>query len=84
VKEPTAQEEWIQVLRGEIDPLEHGYYCVKLLDEVERNSDAESQGNALRYLEDEHPWNQLDPSRLGVGSVARGVGGALVDMIVKL
>jgi hypothetical protein len=74
---------WVRTVQGQKDPLELGYYCVKLLSEQQRAADADTRREAMNYLEQNPPWNQLDKSRRGIPSLVRGLDKSLVDMTIE-
>jgi hypothetical protein len=81
--EESVKAMWVGTLQGQKDPLELGYYCVKLLSEQQRAADADTQREAMKYLEQFPPWNQQDKSRCGIPSLVQGLDKSLVEMTIK-
>ncbi|KAG6877110.1 hypothetical protein C0993_010223 [Termitomyces sp. T159_Od127] len=80
-------QNWKDTLEGKQYPLKHGYYCVRLPTDAERNrnrSRIDSQRFEERFFETTSPWNTIaDRARFGVPSFVANISGLLVQLIEK-
>ena len=82
---PNQLQKWKDVLEGKAHGLEHGYYCVRLPDETERNKQlprSESERLADGFFRTRSPWNQMtDRSRFGIPNLVKDISALLVKWI---
>ncbi|KAH0580177.1 hypothetical protein H2248_001700 [Termitomyces sp. 'cryptogamus'] len=80
-------QNWKDTLEGKLYPLKHGYYCVRLPNDAERNrnrSHVDFQKLESRFFESTSPWNTIaDRARFGVPSFVANISGLLVQLIEK-
>ncbi|ESK90668.1 hypothetical protein Moror_4132 [Moniliophthora roreri MCA 2997] len=81
-----SQVEWRSTLEGRGKyPLKHGYYCVRLPDDAEREkrlTKMESQKLARDFFASTAPWNELGNHNLfGVPNLVSSVSDRLVELI---
>jgi hypothetical protein len=81
----NALQSWKEVLEGNKHPLLHGYYCVRLPDDVERSNNISGTRSARRaedFFKSTSPWNQIvDRSRFGVPNLVANLSRILVQLI---
>ncbi|PFH48255.1 hypothetical protein AMATHDRAFT_150299 [Amanita thiersii Skay4041] len=82
-----SMKRWKDVLEGQIHPLKHGYYCVRLLDDEERSkqlSRAELERSADEFFRTRTPWSELQRhNRFGVPNLVKDVSTLLMMRIEK-
>ncbi|KAF9524508.1 P-loop containing nucleoside triphosphate hydrolase protein [Crepidotus variabilis] len=82
-----ARKNWKETLDGTRHPTTHGYFCVRLPDDLQREAGItkeEVQENADAYFSSTLPWNQMtDRSRFGIPNFVQYVSKLLVDLIEK-
>ncbi|RDB19012.1 Interferon-induced GTP-binding protein Mx [Hypsizygus marmoreus] len=81
-----ARQKWQETIEGKVDPLKHGYYCVRLPDDDERArniSRAASQELAAKYFASTAPWDQManHRNRFGVPNFVSDVSRLLIELI---
>jgi vacuolar protein sorting-associated protein 1 len=80
-------QKWRDVIEGNANVLQHGYYCVRLPDEAERlkkHSRKETEELAERFFTEGSPWNEIkNRGRLGIPNLVRDVSAILVQWIEK-
>ncbi|KAG6914012.1 hypothetical protein DXG01_002930, partial [Tephrocybe rancida] len=63
-------QSWKDVIEGKLHPLKHGYYCVRLPNDAERNrskSRSDFQKFAARFFDTTTPWSTIaDRNRFGI------------------
>lgn len=83
----SSRQKWKDIIEGREHKLNHGYYCVRLPDDDERErgvSRAEAELNAKRYLDSTAPWSQIsDRGRFGVQNLITDVSKLLMRVIEK-
>lgn len=84
-----ARERWMQIFTGD-DPIrktKHGYYCVRLPDDLQRRGDntrAKAQETERDFFTTRSPWNLLPPrdkSRCGIPNFVKDISALLVELI---
>lgn len=82
-----GREKWRAVLEGREHPTTHGYYCVRLPDDDERQrkiSSAEAQRSAVSFFDTTAPWDKMaDRSRFGIPNFVSNISALLVEHIEK-
>ncbi|KJA20646.1 hypothetical protein HYPSUDRAFT_42960 [Hypholoma sublateritium FD-334 SS-4] len=82
-----TREKWRAVLEGREHATTHGYYCVRLPDDDERQrkiSAAEAQRTAARFFDSTAPWSAMaDRTRFGIPNFVRSISALLVARIEK-
>ncbi|KAF9482868.1 hypothetical protein BDN70DRAFT_379786 [Pholiota conissans] len=80
-----VREKWKAVLEGRERPTRHGYYCVRLPDDDERErkiTPAEAQQNAANFFDTTTPWDGMtDRSRFGIPNFVSNISALLVERI---
>ncbi|KAF8970895.1 P-loop containing nucleoside triphosphate hydrolase protein [Flammula alnicola] len=80
-----GREKWQAVLEGRERATKHGYYCVRLPDDDERQrkiTSFEAQRNAAHFFDSTSPWSQMaDRSRFGIPNFVSNISALLVDLI---
>jgi hypothetical protein len=83
----NARQMWRQVLEGQSHTLAHGYYCVRLPDDVDRARNptrAKLQQVASNFFDTTPPWNEIaDRSRLGIPGLVSYLSTLLVRLIER-
>ncbi|KAG8948032.1 hypothetical protein FRC04_010074 [Tulasnella sp. 424] len=78
---------WLRMLRGEYQPLLHGWYCVKQRDLVQLQEGVtweEARSYETEFFQTTSPWADLDFShraRLGSQKLAEKLGGILSTLV---
>ncbi|KAG8918972.1 hypothetical protein FRC01_001550 [Tulasnella sp. 417] len=78
---------WLRMLRGEDQPLMHGWYCVKQRDLVQLQEGVtweEAKSYETEYFQTTSPWADLGPagrSRLGSQKLADRLGNILSNLV---
>ncbi|KAG8919403.1 hypothetical protein FRC01_001302 [Tulasnella sp. 417] len=82
-----AASKWVRILRGEDNPLLHGWYCVKQPDLVQMQeglSWEEARAAEAEFFMTVSPWADLERAhraRLGSGKLADRLGVILSDLV---
>ncbi|KAF9482869.1 hypothetical protein BDN70DRAFT_874456 [Pholiota conissans] len=80
-----GREKWKAVLEGRERATKHGYYCVKLPDDEERDrkiTAAEARHNAAQFFDTVSPWDKIaDRSRFGIPNFVSNISALLVERI---
>lgn len=80
---------WLRMLRGEDQPLMHGWYCVKQRDLGQLQEGItwdEARSFETEFFQTTAPWADLGPSqrsRLGSQKLADRLGAILSDLVSK-
>jgi len=79
---------WRDIVENRVEDskLTHGYYCVRLLDDRERESEISRQEADMRasaFFDATEPWKDMDPTRLGVPNLVKTISSLLISMIEK-
>ncbi|KAG9043510.1 hypothetical protein FS837_009470 [Tulasnella sp. UAMH 9824] len=80
---------WLRMLRGEDQPLFHGWYCVKQRDLVQLQEGVtweEARSFETEFFQTTAPWADVGPSqraRLGSQKLADRLGSILSDLVSK-
>ena len=79
---------WKDIFENRIsdNKLAHGYFCVRLLDDSERDSRTtrqEADRIADHFFQTTDPWTQVDPTRLGVPNLVKHISALLIRMILQ-
>jgi GTPase SAR1 family protein len=83
----NQRRRWVEIIEGrsEDHTLRHGFYCVRLPDDVERGqhlSRAESQRRAAEYFDTTAPWSGVsDRRRFGIPGFVSDVSRLLIQLI---
>jgi vacuolar protein sorting-associated protein 1 len=83
----SSQKKWKEILQGDgdTDKLKHGYYCVRLPDDVERSQNIARRvliQQAADFFDKTPPWKDVtDRSRFGIPSFVANVSTLLVQLI---
>jgi thymidylate synthase ThyX len=83
----NQRRRWVDIIEGrsEDHTLRHGFYCVRLPDDVERGqhlSRAESQRRAAEYFDTTAPWSGVsDRRRFGIPGFVSDVSRLLIQLI---
>jgi hypothetical protein len=81
----SSQKKWKEILQGDSDKLKHGYYCVRLPDDVERSQNIARRvliQQAADFFDKTPPWKDVaDRSRFGIPSFVANVSTLLVQLI---
>ncbi|KAG1742200.1 P-loop containing nucleoside triphosphate hydrolase protein [Suillus lakei] len=83
----TQCHKWVEIIEGrsEEHTLRHGFYCVRLPDDVERAqhlSRAESQRRAAEYFDTTSPWKDvIDRRRFGISGFVSDISRLLIRLI---
>ncbi|KIO31586.1 hypothetical protein M407DRAFT_19334 [Tulasnella calospora MUT 4182] len=78
---------WLRMLRGEYQPLVHGWYCVKQRDLVQLQEGVtweEARSYEAEFFQTTAPWADLDHAqraRLGSEKLAERLGGILSKLV---
>ncbi|KIO31593.1 hypothetical protein M407DRAFT_67741 [Tulasnella calospora MUT 4182] len=82
-----ASSKWVRILRGEENPLLHGWYCVKQPDLVQMQEGVsweEARAAEAEFFTTVSPWADLERShraRIGSGKLANRLGVILSDLV---
>jgi len=82
----SAKARWVQTIEGKNDPLQLGYYCVRLPNERERLRGLPEEA---RIVEEEFfslnsPWREMkDRTHLGMPAFLNSISDILVNLIMK-
>ncbi|KIO31589.1 hypothetical protein M407DRAFT_19338 [Tulasnella calospora MUT 4182] len=82
-----GSSKWLRMLRGEDQPLMHGWYCVKQRDLVQLQEGVtweEAKSYETEYFQTTSPWADLGPSqrsRLGSHKLADRLGSILSNLV---
>lgn len=82
-----AGSKWVRILRGEENPLLHGWYCVKQPDLVQMQeglSWEEAREAEAEFFTTVSPWADLERfhrARIGSGKLAEHLGVILSDLV---
>ncbi|KIO31592.1 hypothetical protein M407DRAFT_19341 [Tulasnella calospora MUT 4182] len=82
-----GSSKWLRMLRGEDQPLMHGWYCVKQRDLVQLQEGVtweEAKSYETEYFQTTAPWADLGPSqrsRLGSQKLADRLGSILSNLV---
>ena len=78
---------WMKVLSGQEQSLKHGYYCVRLPDDTEREKNLTRQQTheiSAKYFVQQDPWNTLsDKRRLGIPGLVEDLSSHLTVLIER-
>ncbi|KAG8913277.1 hypothetical protein FRC01_004629 [Tulasnella sp. 417] len=80
---------WLRMLRGEDQPLMHGWYCVKQRDMAQLNDGItweEARSYEMEFFQTMAPWadlNRVEQQRLGSQKLADRLGHILSDLVSK-
>jgi len=83
----NQRRRWVEIIEGrsENHKLLHGFYCVRLPDDVERSQNitrTESQRRAAEYFDTTPPWKDVtDRRRFGIPGFVSDVSRLLIQMI---
>ncbi|EIM85273.1 uncharacterized protein STEHIDRAFT_140001 [Stereum hirsutum FP-91666 SS1] len=81
-----ARERWKDVIEGKSHQLKHGYYCVRLPDDAQRQRNIkpiEAKEFARTFFTSSAPWSQLGPAdrrRLGVPNLVSDLSRPLIPL----
>jgi hypothetical protein len=82
-----GREKWKAVLEGREIVTTHGYYCVRLPDDDERErkiTPLEAQRNAAHFFDTTAPWDKMvDRTRFGIPNFVSSISALLVDRIER-
>lgn len=84
-----GSSKWLRMLRGEDQPLMHGWYCVKQRDLVQLQEGVtweEARSFETEFFQTTAPWADVGPSqraRLGSQKLADRLGSILSDLVSK-
>ena len=79
-----SRMKWKRIMEGQEHPLKHGYYCVRLPDDEQRErkiSPAELSRTAEEYFNGTSPWNSMDRARFGIPNLVSDISRLLVNLI---
>jgi hypothetical protein len=86
----AGHERWAQYITGDIEPLEHGWYCVKLPDTQNAHPQPptllEAREQEYRWFKKTSPWTVLPSQaqrRLGTKRLVRQLESILSNLISK-
>lgn len=83
----SALQSWQDILGGFKSNLSHGYYCVKMPDDRQRQEGltrAKLAALEAEFFRDTSPWKHLpDQSRLGMANFVDSTSKLLVRLIEK-
>ncbi|EIN04192.1 hypothetical protein PUNSTDRAFT_146674 [Punctularia strigosozonata HHB-11173 SS5] len=83
----SARQKWKAVLEGTAHPLKHGYYCVRLPDDDERNRGIgrdEAEKIASEFFDSTDPWDEIignQRTRFGVPNFIFNMSNLLMGVI---
>ena len=82
----SQRRKWVEIIEGRSDhKLLHGFYCVRLPDDAEREQHitrSESQRRATEYFDTTSPWKDVtDRRRFGIPGFVSDVSRLLIQMI---
>lgn len=84
-----ARQRWKDVILGRAHALNHGYYCLRLPSDGERErtiTRAQGEEIATAYFASDAPWNELnttDRQRLGVSNLVSDLSRLLMHVLEK-
>jgi hypothetical protein len=80
-----ALSSWAAVINGNKYQTKHGYYCVRLPNDMDRSrglSKIEAQEEEDNFFNSTPPWNQVeDRTRFGVPNLVNYVSTLLIQLI---
>ncbi|KAF6744348.1 P-loop containing nucleoside triphosphate hydrolase protein [Ephemerocybe angulata] len=81
----SALESWKKILAGTTSNLKHGYYCVKMPDDRERQNGltrAQWSAKEASFFEKTEPWKDVDDrSRFGMRNFVESTSKLLISLI---
>lgn len=81
----NARKTWKEVLEGNLHQTTHGYFCVRLPDDVQRanrTTKARMDELADEFFNNTQPWSEvLDRNRFGIPKLVKYISELLIKVI---